>query len=147
MSKIFKKNYVQDWKHFYLGVLLAFQAHFTRLALVIPEKSNTSSYRLAVLTTASVLAEVLQAWAHYGCKISVCILQRQPFPSLFTGVWIQGSFVAEKLTNLWHPLVQEDWETESADLDQSSVVYHFTCGLNFACINVDLFDLDFYIWS
>lgn len=63
------QNYVQTWKHFSLGLLLAFQAHFTRLVLLIPRKMNTSSCKWAVLSAASVLAEVLQTWAHYGCKI------------------------------------------------------------------------------
>lgn len=41
-----------------------------------------------VVTAASALAEVLQAWASNGCTIVVtaCIFQGQPLPFFFTGV-------------------------------------------------------------
>ena len=86
----------------------------------------------AVFTAASVLAEVLQAWASSVCKIPVtaCIFRGQPLPFLFTGMWVQGSLVAEKLTNFQHPLSARRLKMQSGP--QWSGIYHFPCGVNFA---------------
>lgn len=50
----------------------------------------------AIVTAASVLAEVLQAWTSNGCTIAVtaCIFQGRPLPFFFMGVWVLGSLVA-----------------------------------------------------